>query len=181
MPTSWAGAATRYETWQAMEDLYLDKRVRVIGVSNFSLRQLRGIVEHKEVRVRPQVLQMEFHPCHQSKEIVDYCAAQGIAVQAYASLGGTEKISKDASVSLIHDPVIKGIANEVERSPSAVLLRWALQRGVCIIPKSSRNERVRDNTQIFDFSLTETMMGTIDAMTQTGRWTWKGEDFDAEP
>jgi diketogulonate reductase-like aldo/keto reductase len=163
-----------------MEDLYVDKRVRVIGLSNYSLRQLKEVVEHGALRVKPHVLQTEFHPGHQCKALFDYCFQNQIAVQAYASLGGTEKVSKDANACLVHNQLIKSIAARVNRPPGCVLLRWALQRGACIIPKSGRPERVKENTQLFDFELSNEMMEEINAMEETGRLTWTKEDFTLE-
>jgi diketogulonate reductase-like aldo/keto reductase len=186
MPKNWKGKITRFETWKVMEDLHLDRRVRCIGVCNFSLRQLREICEHPDVRVKPMVLQIEFHPGFQSKALVDYCVQNDIKVQAYASLGGTEKVSKDTQCLLSHQGVVKEVADELSTARTVsgvqVLLRWALQKGVCIIPKTSKPGRIRENMNLFDFELTQEQMSRIDELEKKneGRLTWKGEDFDLE-
>ncbi len=98
-PKDWSGKTTRLATWRTLEDYYLDNRVRFIGICNYSLRQLKEIVENKDTRVKPHVLQIELHPLLAQKELLSYCAEKNILVQAYASLGGSDKVGKDSAKS----------------------------------------------------------------------------------
>jgi len=183
MPEHWAGGKTRNETWAAMEDLYLEKRVRIIGVCNYSLRQLKELVENPDNRVVPHMVQMEYHPLlHEKggmKELMEYCKEKNIMVQAYASLGGSEGL-KQRNFSLTVDPRIVAIAKDAQRSAGQVLMRWALQKGTTVVPKSSKVERIKENTALFDFELTEAQMEAIGKLDRGQRLSWKGVDPDKE-
>ncbi|CAD7965795.1 unnamed protein product [Amoebophrya sp. A25] len=178
MPADWNGADTRLETWTVMEELFMDGRVKIIGLCNYSLRQLRHIVEN--CRIQPMILQIEFHPLLQQKELRKYCGKQGILVQGYASLGGSEPKSK-SGFTLTTNPTIVKVAKEVGRTPAQVLLRWALQSNVAIIPKSEKASRIEENTKVFDFSLPQEAMEEINALEDGTRLTWKQKDPDMEP
>jgi len=127
MPANWEGKKTRAETWAAMEDLYHLNRVSVIGVCNFSLRQLKELVhraqgadpENDGRKIIPMILQIEFHPLLQQNELLDYCFKHGILVQAYASLGGTEPLRKKG-FTLTTLPQIVAVAKRVIEVPQIV-------------------------------------------------------------
>eukprot|EP00392_Amoebophrya_sp_AT5.2_P005171 g5180.t1 len=178
MPPDYAGKKTRQETWRALEDLYLDGRVKVIGVCNFSARQLKELLE--TCRITPMVHQFECHPLLPQTEIIALCLENGITPQAFASLGGSDKVTKDASQSLTLRPEVKAAAEMMKKSPAQVLLRWALQRGCMVLPKSRKTERAKENAEILDWELPPAAMAKINAMGagKQERLTWKGVDPD---
>merc|ERR1712085_239183 len=123
-PADWT-PAMRMKTWEALEDLLMAGRVMVIGVCNYSLRQMKELVE--KCRIKPMVLQTELHPQFQQKDLVQYCEEQGILVQAYASLGGGEPMKK-RNFTLTTNPTVTSIAARRSKTAAQVLLRWAFQK-----------------------------------------------------
>jgi diketogulonate reductase-like aldo/keto reductase len=153
-------ARERYvETWQAFEKLYADGRVRAIGVSNFQpahLEKLGG-------EVVPAVNQVELHPYLVNEEVRRYDAEHGIATEAWSPLakGG----------DLLADPVVTALAREHGRTPAQLVLRWHLQLGNVVIPKSVTPSRIRENLAVFDFELTPdevAQLSTLDRGERTG-------------
>ncbi|MET8146278.1 aldo/keto reductase [Sphaerisporangium sp. NPDC005288] len=154
-------ARDRYlDTWRAFEKLYADGRVRAIGVSNFQPGHLRRLLDHYEV---PPVLnQIELHPNLQQAELRAFHAEHGIATEAWSPL---------AQGGLLKDPAITSIAERHGRTPAQVILRWHLQLGSIVIPKSVTPERIRENLDVFGFELTGDDMAaiaTLDTATRTG-------------
>ncbi len=137
------------ESWKALEKLYKDGRVRAIGVSNFMIHHLEALFEVAEIR--PMVNQYEYHPLLTQPELKAYCQSQNIQVEGYFAL----RDSQD-------NPQIIEIGRQYGKSPAQVILRWNIQCGVVIIPKSTRVERLQENAGIFDFELSEQDMATID-------------------
>ncbi|MFC7382738.1 aldo/keto reductase [Sphaerisporangium rhizosphaerae] len=154
-------ARDRYlDTWRAFEKLYADGRVRAIGVSNFQPGHLRRLLDHCEV---PPVLnQIELHPNLQQAELRAFHAEHGIATEAWSPL---------AQGGLLKDPAITSISERHGRTPAQVILRWHLQLGSIVIPKSVTPERIRENLDVFGFELTGDDMAaiaTLDTATRTG-------------
>jgi 2,5-diketo-D-gluconate reductase A len=154
-------ARDRYlDTWRAFEKLYADGRVRAIGVSNFQPGHLRRLLDHCEV---PPVLnQIELHPNLQQAELRAFHAEHGIATEAWSPL---------AQGGLLKDPAITSIAERHGRTPAQVILRWHLQLGSIVIPKSVTPERIRENLDVFGFELTGDDMAaiaTLDTGTRIG-------------
>ncbi|MGW4639918.1 aldo/keto reductase [Sphaerisporangium sp. NPDC004334] len=154
-------ARDRYlDTWRAFEKLYADGRVRAIGVSNFQPGHLRRLLDHCEI---PPVLnQIELHPNLQQAELRAFHAEHGIATEAWSPL---------AQGGLLKDPAITSIAERHGRTPAQVILRWHLQLGSIVIPKSVTPERIRENLDVFGFELTGDDMAaiaTLDTATRTG-------------
>ena len=141
------------EIWSGLEDALDSRLVRAIGVSNFNSQQLDELI--KTAKVVPQMNQIESNPQKPNNEIIDYCKRHGIQVTAYSPLG---------SGSLIKHPGIAQIANNHNKSTAQVMIRWQLQRGVVVIPKSTKKERIRDNFNVFDFSLTEDEMKALNSL-----------------
>jgi 2,5-diketo-D-gluconate reductase A len=131
------------ETWQAFERLYADGRVRGIGVSNFTPPQLTRLL--KETEVVPVVNQVELHPGFQQPELRAFHREHGIATEAWSPLG--------QGAALTH-PVITRLAERHEKTPAQVVLRWHLDLGNVVIPKSVTPGRIRENVSVFDFALT---------------------------
>lgn len=141
------------DTWKAMEKLQASGKIRSIGVSNFSAADLELL--HTVSDVVPAVNQVEFHPLFNHPELLSYCRAHGIAVQAYAPL---------ARGAYLKSPLMIEIGKSHGKSPAQVGLRWLVQQGISVVPKSVHKDRILENSQIFDFSLTEEEMLAITAM-----------------
>jgi diketogulonate reductase-like aldo/keto reductase len=172
-PKDWTPAMRDTGTWRAMEDLYKQGKVKAIGVTNYSIRHLKQLL--KVCRIKPMVNQVELHPRLVQTELLEFCKKQGIAVQAYASLG-----SGDASQaeSFFAFPPVQEAAKAHKVTPAQVLLRWALQKGCHIVPKSVRKERVAENACLFKFKLSASEMKAIDKLHTGTRYAWKGLDPD---
>jgi len=172
-PADWTPAMRDTGTWRAMEQLYDEGKVKAIGVCNYSVRHLKLLL--KTCRIKPMVNQVEYHPMLVQSELASFCKAQGIALQAYASLG-----SGDAgqAADFFELPPVKAAAAAHKVTPAQVLLRWALEHGAHIIPKSSKAERMKQNAGVFNFKLSAAEVKAIDALHQNKRFAWKGLDPD---
>lgn len=160
-------------TWRAMEDLYKLGKVKAIGVTNYSMRHLKQLM--KSCRVKPMVNQFEFHPRLVQSELLDFCKKHGIAVQAYASLGSGDAGQAESFFAF---PPVCAAAKAHKVTPAQVLLRWAVQKGCHVVPKSVRAERVAENKGIFSFKLSVGEMKAIDKLHNGTRYAWKGLDPD---
>jgi diketogulonate reductase-like aldo/keto reductase len=147
------------QAWKALEKLYGDERVRAIGVSNFKPHHLENLL--KAAETVPAVNQIELHPLFQQSETRAYCAERGIAVESYSPLmrGG----------EALEHPVVARLARKYGKTPAQVILRWHVQIGCIVIPKSARPERIRENLDILDFELSTDEMRQIDGMDQEQR------------
>jgi 2,5-diketo-D-gluconate reductase A len=154
---------TRYDgdfvsTWKTLEEFYRDGRARSIGVSNFQPHHLRRL--HENTEVPPAVNQIEVHPFLTQDEVRGFCAEHGIAVEAWSPIGqGLE----------LDDPTIVSIAQRVGKTPAQVILRWHIQRGDIIFPKSVTPSRVKENFDIFDFELADGDVAEISALNKDQR------------
>ncbi|KAG2422338.1 hypothetical protein HYH02_015455, partial [Chlamydomonas schloesseri] len=137
-PHSAANAQQRAATWGELQQLYKEGRVRAIGVSNYEERHVAELMSDPAAEVKPMVNQFEVHPRRPRRELRQLCKQEGIAVVAYASLGCGD---------LLTAPAVREVAAAVGRSPAQVLLRWALQEGCAVIPKSVRPERLAEWTE----------------------------------
>ncbi|GAB2697849.1 aldo/keto reductase [Paenibacillus thermoaerophilus] len=146
------------ETWKALEKLYKEKRVRAIGVSNFQPAHLDALMADAEVK--PMVNQVELHPRLAQRELREYCRRHGIQIEAWSPLGQGQ---------LLEDPTLKEIAQKYGKTTAQVILRWDLQNGVVVIPKSVNADRIASNAQLFDFELSAEDMARIDALDCGGR------------
>ncbi|KAL3913691.1 MAG: hypothetical protein SGARI_000529 [Bacillariaceae sp.] len=171
----------RAETWRAMEDACKSGKVRAIGVCNFSIKHLERL-KKTATMWPPAVNQIEVHPLFPQRELVEYCAKEGIVVQAYSSLGGQDagkkfyrelypltkgqKKKDDAVTSLSNTPPVLALAREVNRTPAQVLLRWALEQNLALVPKTSTKERMVENAKALGFSLTPEQTSRLDGAIQ---------------
>lgn len=144
-----------YGAWRALEDLYQEGKLRAIGVSNFYPDRLVDLASF--ARIRPMVNQVEIHPYHQQAEALGWMKKYGVQPEAWAPFG-------EGRGGLFTDPVLTGIGKRYGKSAAQVMLRWHLQRGVVVIPKSTHIERMRENLNVFDFSLTGEEMAAIGAL-----------------
>ncbi|MCK2019310.1 aldo/keto reductase [Peribacillus frigoritolerans] len=155
----WPGKDKYLETWRALEKLYKDGKVKSIGVSNFHVHHLENLLANSEVK--PVVNQIELHPLLTQVELRDYCAKHEIKVESWSPLGRG---------NLLEEPTINHIAKKHGKSPAQVLIRWHLQHDLVVIPKSITPSRIKENAQVFDFSLSLNEMNQIDALNKNERF-----------
>ena len=154
------------EAYRALETLLEQGKVRAIGVSNFMVDHLTTLLGKAEVV--PAVNQIEVHPYFQQREVQALGAEHGIVTQAWSPIGGITFYRDGGHGSTLEDPVITGVADAHGRTPAQVMLRWHLQQGRSVIPKSTKPHRIAENLDVFDFDLTEDELAAIDAL-DTGR------------
>ncbi|MEH7127857.1 aldo/keto reductase [Neobacillus drentensis] len=154
----WPVAGKYKEAWRALETLYEEGRVRAIGVSNFQVHHLEDLM--KDAEIKPMVNQVEYHPRLTQKEVQAFCREQGIQLEAWSPL---------MQGQLIDNEVLAGIAAKYNKSVAQIILRWDLQNGVVTIPKSTKENRIIENSQVFDFDLSQEDMQLIDNLNQNHR------------
>ncbi|MDQ1677991.1 MAG: 2,5-diketo-D-gluconate reductase [Actinomycetota bacterium] len=164
------GVGDFVETWKAMEKMYESGRVRAIGVSNFQPHHLRRVAQ--EATVTPAVNQVEIHPYLANEEVRAYDAEHGIATEAWSPI---------AQGKVLDDPTIVRIAENLGRTPAQVTLRWHVQRGDIVFPKSVTRERVEENFAIFDFELSGTDMTDITGLDRGERTGPDPDTFNYVP
>ena len=157
----WPVEGLRKETWRAMEKLYNDGKCRAIGVSNYTISHLTELLDCADVP--PTVDQVEFSPFLYQKDLLEFCQSKDIRLEAYSPLTRTKKFN---------NPVIKQMAEKYQKSPAQIMIRWALQHEVIVIPKSSHRERIRENARVFDFSISEEDMKTLNGLNQNYHVSW---------
>lgn len=162
----WPVAGCYIATWKALEKIYSSGRAKSIGVSNFSVQDLEKLNE--QCGIVPAVNQIEFHPLFNHPELLSYCRAHHIAVQAYAPL---------ARGAYLDEETVARIAVRRGKTPAQIGLRWSVQQGISVIPKSSKKDRIYSNAQIFDFSLTPEEMEALNALDRQQRTASIPEDL----
>lgn len=168
------------ETWQAMEELVDAGLVKNIGVCNFNCQLLRDMLSY--ARIRPAVLQIESHPQLTQQKLIRFCQQEEIAVTAFSPLGAESYYSlsmADPSESVLKQKVVTEIAERHNKTAAQVVLRWGVQRGTAIVPKTSKVERLRENLAIFDFELSEEEMESINGLNLNRRFNDPGEFAEA--
>lgn len=163
------------DTWGAMEELVEQGLVKRIGVCNYTSGLLHDLFAY--ARIRPMVLQIESHPRLTQEALLRLARQYGLAVTAFSPLGAASYVELDMagdSDSVLTEPVVAEAAARLDRSPAQVVLRWAVQRGTAVIPKTSRRERLRENLALFDFSLNEEEMAGISALNRNRRFNDPG-------
>jgi len=157
----WPETGKRLESWRALAELRKQGKCRSIGVSNYTIAHLEELKAHSEVV--PAVNQVEFSPFLYQRELLAYCRASGIRLVAYCPLTRGEKLK---------DKVVRGVASRHGKTAAQVLLRWALQHEVAVIPKSAQAARIDENAALFDFTLDERDMAALDALHSNLRTSW---------
>ena len=145
----------RAETWEAMEAILASGKAKSIGVSNYLITHLEEMKTY--AKTQPAVNQIELHPFWYRKELMDYCHAHDIVVEGYSPLSRAKKLM---------DPRVTTIAATYGKSNAQILLRWSLQHGNVVIPKSVHEERIAENIDIFDFQLSPEDMAALDALDE---------------
>lgn len=157
----------RHAAWKALTKFHKAGLIRSIGVSNFLVKHLEDL--KKECEVVPALNQVEWHPKNYDNELLDYCKQNGILLQAYSSLGTS------ADMSLRNDPTVATVAKKLGKSPSQILLRWANQNGVAIIPKASSKKHLEENMNL-NFTIPATEMNILNGFKQNERFDWNPND-----
>lgn len=144
-----------YGAWRALEDLYDQGKLRAIGISNFYPDRLVDIASF--ARIRPMVNQVETHPFHQQRKAKEYMDKYGVRIEAWAPFG-------EGRGGLFENETLKEIGEKYKKTAAQVILRWHIQRGVIVIPKSTHIERMKENFDVFDFVLSDGDMSRIAAL-----------------
>ncbi|KAM4618162.1 aldo-keto reductase family 1 member B1 [Polymixia lowei] len=152
------------DVWRGMEALQASGKVKSIGVSNFNILQLERLLALS--RVPPAVNQVELHPYLVQTDLINFCKSKNIALTAYSPFGSPARPPQlhrgdTDPEKLLEDPVLGDIARKHRRSPAQVLLRYHVQQGISVIPKSDKPHHILENTKIFDFSLTDEDMSSL--------------------
>lgn len=154
------------ETWRAMEELYQAGKVRAIGLSNFLPHHIDNIFE--DCTVRPAVDQIEYHPGYSQEAAVQYCKERNILVQAWSPIGRQR---------VLEEPLVLELAGKYAVSPAQICLKFAVQRGIIPLPKSSSVERMKENLDLYSFEMEREDIWRLATMPQAG---WSGEHPDRE-
>jgi len=161
----WPVPGKRLETYRALERLYEEGRVRAIGVSNFTVRHLEEL--YGACQVMPAVNQVEMSPFLYQKELLEHCRGRNVLVTAFSPLARGQALG---------DPVLAEVAARHRRSPAQVMIRWCLQKGMAVIPRSADPAHIKENADVFDFSLDEEDMARLDLL-HTGLRTTTDPDI----
>lgn len=146
----WPFLRTR-KIWEELESLYLEGKVKAIGVSNFNIEHLEKLL--KTAKIVPAVNQVEFHPFLYRRELLDYCKSKSIKLEAHSPL---------AHGKMTQDLTINKIAKKYKKSNAQIMLRWALQHGTVVIPKATKESHLRENFNVFNFKIKEDDMNILD-------------------
>ena len=160
--------AERQATWKVMEKLYAQGKVRAIGVSNFLVKHLEGFLPSCQ-KVKPMVNQLEFSPFLYQKSLQEYCEKNGIFLTAHCSLTRTKKFDH---------PALKKIAEKHGKTTPQILIRWPMQHGITVLPKSTNKDRILQNCDVFDFELDSEDMGVLDNLDEGFRVSTDPTSFD---
>lgn len=155
-PNVKGGPNGRKELWMGLERLLDEGKTRSIGVSNYTIDHLEELKGYTKAWP-PQINQIELHPWCQHRELVAYCEKEGIVVEAYSPLARGTKME---------EPLVKEISERLSKSPAQVLVRYALQKGWVVLPKSEKAERIKENADVFDFGLGKEDMMALDGLDQ---------------
>ena len=153
------------DAYLAMEKAAADGKIRSIGLSNWYVEELEEFLP--QVTVTPALIQNEIHPYYQENDVIPYIHDLGIVVQGWYPLGG-----RGYTEELLGNEVISQIADAHGKSSAQVILRWKLQKGVVVIPGSSNPDHIKENTELFDFELTEDEMEQINALDRGEKHDW---------
>ncbi|MCG8607757.1 aldo/keto reductase [bacterium] len=163
----WPVQKKRLDSWRALERLLDEGRCKSIGVSNYMVRHLEELLAH--CNVKPTINQIELSPYNylSRREVVEFCRENDIQIESYSPLTKGEKLNA---------PKLRPIANKHNKTNAQILLRWHLERKFVVIPKSARKERIYENADVFDFSLSQSDMNYLDHMDENLVTSWDPTD-----
>ena len=156
----------RNESWKAMEELLNGDKCRAIGVSNFTDGHLRELNANSSTV--PAINQVEFNPFIFPKEIYDYCNSNNIVLEAYTPIARNRNSDH---------PLIKGLSGKYKKSPPQIMLRWSLQHKVIVIPKSSNPDRIKENSDIFNFNISDEDMSKLNSLNEYLRFSADPDNY----
>lgn len=148
------------DAWKEMEKLYQQGKIRAIGVSNLHQHHLEDLL--KVATIKPMANQIESHPYFLNQQLITYCQTNGIPVEVWSPLGGT-------GGNVLQDPLLAKIGEKYHKSAAQVVIRWHIQRGVIVLPKSIHQNRIQQNIDVFDFTLTNQEMELINQLDRNTR------------
>lgn len=157
----WPVPELRLDSWRAMESLYVEGKCRTIGVSNYMRRHLEELLEVCDTV--PMVNQVEFSPYLYLHDLLRFCRDQDIQLESYSPL---------TKGRMLNDPAIKAVAKKYERTAAQILIRWVLQHEVVVIPKSSNADRIYENSDVFDFSISDNDMELLNSFHKGLHTSW---------
>lgn len=163
----WAVKGKYKETWKALEYLYREKKVRAIGVSNFQIHHLEDLMQDCEIK--PMVNQVELHPKLTQRELLAFCQKHDIQVEAWRPL---------MRGKFFDHPTLVSLSEKYNKTVAQIILRWNIQQKIVTIPKSVREERIKENANIYDFQLTDEEMASITAMNENLRLGADPDNFN---
>lgn len=166
--------AERLRSWRALETLRAGGNARSIGVSNFTIRHLDELLANSETV--PAANQVELHPYLYQRDLLEYCRRKNIVIQAYSPLTHGERLNDPKLVEIARRyataPTSEPSRGRAGKSPAQILIRWALQHDVVVIPKSAKRERIIENADVFDFAISAEDMRTLDGFNENLRTCW---------
>ncbi|KON77221.1 aldo/keto reductase [Leptospira kirschneri] len=151
----------RMNSWKELEKVYHDKLCKAIGVSNYTITHLGELL--KDSQITPAVNQVEFHPFLNQIHLLEYCKKHKIQLEAYSPLAHGQKIE---------DPTISKIAQKYDKTPAQILIRWAIEQKIVVIPKSTQKKRIIENSKVFDFAISEEDMKILNSLDENFRTCW---------
>ena len=157
----WPLKDKRNDSWKAFIELQERGLCRSIGVSNFTIQNLEEL--ESKFGVIPAVNQVEFHPYHYQKELLEYCNSKNIIIEAYSPLVHAKRMDEERLVA---------ISEEMSKTPAQILIRWAMQRGMVVLPKSVNENRIIENFSVFDFEIPNPLMKRLDDLDETFVTCW---------
>jgi diketogulonate reductase-like aldo/keto reductase len=161
----WPVAELRNETWRALVELRRRGSCRAIGVSNYTVRHLQELLDNSDTI--PSVNQVEFNPFLYQEELLRFCSGKGIQLEAYSPLTRGYRLE---------DPTVLEVARSYSKSPAQVMIRWSLQHGIVVIPKSARPMRIKENSEVFDFEISAADMARLDSLSENLHTDWDPTD-----
>lgn len=161
----------RRRSWRVLETLRAKGKTRSIGVSNFTIAHLTELLDGSQTA--PAVNQVEFHPYLYQRDLLDFCQAKGIVIEAYSPLTHGERLNDRKLVAVAKRySTAEAQSAGASKSTAQILIRWALQHGLVVIPKSARRERIFENAEVFDFEITAEDMQLLDSFNEDLRTCW---------
>ena len=157
----WPLKGKRNDSWKAFIELQLRGLCRSIGVSNFTIDHLIELED--KFGIIPAANQVEFHPYHYQKELLEYCNSKNIVIEAYSPLVHAKRMD---------EPRLVSISEEMGKTPAQILIRWAMQRGMVVLPKSVNQGRIVENFSVFDFEISDSLMKRLDDLDATFVTCW---------
>ena len=157
----WPLKDKRNESWRALIELQKKGLCRSIGVSNFTIDNLKELEDKFEVI--PAANQVEFHPYHYQKDLLEYCNSKNIIIEAYSPLVHAKRMDEERLVA---------ISEEIGKTPAQMLIRWAMQRGMVVLPKSVNEVRIVENFSVFDFEISDSLMKRLDDLDERYVTCW---------